>query len=101
MNYYFDSARHGVPMPVRPIVEPIEDYESSMGKDPQAYLRGVIKDAKRLNRDLWVVITEPELWEKDPGKRSDTFLRENFRHVRRLPNWVGPKDMVILIYHLQ
>ena len=48
-----------------------------------------------------VVLTEPELQEWDRGPRTaDAFLRRHLRQARRLPNWTGPKDMTVLIYHL-
>ena len=85
----------------RPGVESLEDYESSLGKNPERYLRSVIENAESHKLDLWVIVTEPELWEKDTDHRANTFLRENFRQILRLENWTGPKDMVILIYHLE
>lgn len=49
-------------------------------------------------RQLFVVITEPELAEKDSDGVIAGWLRENARQADRLPCWSGPKDMTVFVY---
>ncbi len=99
VDYYFGSSRHATGQTFAPNIQSIEPW--SLGERPEKFLDGVVAYAKAENRDLWVVITEPGLQEKDFDGRADAYFRSHFRQVRRLPNWTGPKDMVIVVYHLE
>ncbi len=70
------------------------------GTNPVQYLEEHLAIARKFKQDVWVVVTEPELYEKDRSDRADTFFRTRMHQVRRLPNWTGPRDMVVLIYTL-
>ena len=65
-----------------------------------AALREQIVQARAAKQALYVVLTEPELFENDPERSFDGVLRKEFRQVLRLPNWTGPKDMTVLLYVL-
>ncbi|HHI81484.1 MAG TPA: glycosyltransferase family 39 protein [Planctomycetes bacterium] len=55
-------------------------------------------EAEKKGTRIFVALTSPVLLEADPKKVWDTWIRSHFHQIRRLPNWVGPKDMTILIY---
>jgi hypothetical protein len=99
IDYYFESGRHATGRKFDVYIESIEPW--SLGNHPEKFLSEVVARARAKNKDLWVVVTEPGLEEKDFDGRADVFLRNNFHQVRRLPNWTGPKDMVIVVYHLE
>lgn len=65
-----------------------------------SFLSSHVRDARAQGIDLYVVLTEPEFEEMDPGGLMDIYLRDNFLQVRRYPNWTGPKDMTVLVYRL-
>ena len=98
--YYFDPehARGGVLDTERVQVLSIESWD--LDGNPEAFLQGIVNRVREQGKDLWVVLTMPELQEKDKQVRVDVYLRSRFKQVRRLPSWTGPKDMVVLIYHL-
>ncbi|MCA8956361.1 MAG: glycosyltransferase family 39 protein [Planctomycetes bacterium] len=99
IRYYLDPGRYLDRRDQRTTyVRTIEDWNVLEGRID--YLAGIVATARKNKQDLWVVLTEPELDEKDRHSRLDVFIRQNFLQVRRLPNWTGPKDMVVLIYHL-
>ena len=101
VRYYLDAEAYGNPRahPQRVEVKTIEEWDVQASH--VGYLESLVFEARKENQDLWVIVTEPELDEKDSNSQLDVFLRWNLRQVRRLPNWTGPKDMVVLIYHLQ
>ena len=100
VKYYIDRMSKGTVDP-NSLVQSIEDFEMARHGGPASFLQKRIDEAKSLNHDLWVILTEPVLDEKDDEAKADIFLRANFHQLRRLPNWTGPKDMVLLIYYLE
>ena len=66
---------------------------------PEEFLSEQIRLAKAQDENLWVIVTEPELEEMDIDGRANAFFRRQFRQIRRLPNWTGPKDMDVLVYY--
>ena len=60
-----------------------------------------VREADERGARVWVVTTQPLFQEMDPQKKWDTWLRARFQQVRRLPNWVGPKDMTVLVYRYE
>ncbi|MFO1052074.1 MAG: hypothetical protein U1F36_07660 [Planctomycetota bacterium] len=60
----------------------------------------VVADAQQAQRELWVVITAPELAEWDMDGGFDVSLRNHAFQVERLPCWLGPKDMTVLVYRV-
>ena len=100
VRYYLDPVRFGSPS-LRDGTIHIETIEKwHLGDNPEAYLDRVILAAKTRGQDIWAILTEPVLDEKDKDGRADVYFREQFHQVRRLPNWSGPRDMVVLIYHM-
>ncbi len=71
---------------------------ASWTMEEKRVLQKWVLDAEKTGKQVWLVLTEPEFQEMDPGKKWDTWLRARFHQVRRLPNWVGPKDMTVLVY---
>ena len=67
----------------------------------QEFLRNYKRECREGNRELFVVVTLPELVEKDQDGSLSRSLREDFRLVQVLPCWVGPKDATIYIYRPQ
>ncbi|MAE76098.1 MAG: hypothetical protein CMJ85_04410 [Planctomycetes bacterium] len=61
-------------------------------------VKGWQRQAGENRSRVWIVVTEPELYEMNPRRDWDVWLRENFRQVRRFANWAGPKDMTVLVY---
>jgi hypothetical protein len=97
VSYYFDSVRHATVKSFDVSIVSIEPW--SLGDRPEKYFRDMIELAEAEDKDLWLIVTEPGIEEKDYDGRADVFLRNNFYQVRRLPNWTGPKDMVVVVYH--
>jgi hypothetical protein len=100
VEYYVDPTRYGGTTlgggTVR--VEPLVGWRL---KSPEVYLGELLQRARKDGEDLWVILTEPELEEMDTNGRANVFFRRRgFEQERRLPNWTGPKDMVVLVYHL-
>ncbi|PIE23562.1 MAG: hypothetical protein CSA62_06905 [Planctomycetota bacterium] len=60
-----------------------------------------VREADASGARVWVVTTQPLFQEMDPQKVWDTWLRARFQQVRRLPNWVGPKDMTVFVYRYE
>lgn len=58
-------------------------------------------EERRLRTQLFVVVTEPELYEMDPNKLFLSVARQELHSVDWLPNWNGPKDMTVHIYELR
>ena len=99
LTYYLDP-RAMQPGPSDSDVVALADYmieESGGGKE---FMAREVAAARSNGADLWIVLTEPELDEMDPGGLMDAYVRTHFAQVRRYPNWTGPKDMTVLVYHL-
>lgn len=104
MCYYLDP-EHMLPNEsevVKQMVafEPIDRSEPWLAKDPAGYLDTYVARSREQGREMFVVITEPELDQMDPTGKFDRHLRATFRQVLRLPVWTGPKDMEVLVYAL-
>ncbi len=78
-------------------VRALADYMIEKGGGTQ-FMEQHVEAAAQEGVDLYVVLTEPELDEMDPGGMVDTYLRDHFFQRRRYPNWTGPKDMSVLVY---
>ena len=76
----------------------ILEWEVGDAGGGKAYMRAWLAEARRQDRSLFVLITEPELREKDRDGSIAAFLRDHLHQVASFPNWVGPKDQSILIY---
>jgi uncharacterized membrane protein len=61
-------------------------------------LMQVVKEAETKRRRVWLVVTEPELHETEGARRAETWIRATFHQVLSLPNWVGPKDLTVVLY---
>lgn len=79
---------------------PVDPDEPWLAKDPEGYLDYYVERCREQRRKLYVVLTAPELEEKDATGRLDRHLRATCRQVLRLPVWMGPKDMEVLVYEL-
>lgn len=66
--------------------------------DEPDMLEQQMADAREQGRTLYVIVTEPELQEMDPGGRNNSYLRGHMLQVQRYANWTGPKDMCVLVY---
>lgn len=62
------------------------------------WFAAVAAAAAAADRELYFVLTEPELAEWDHDGSFDRALRANAHQLRRYPCWVGPKDMTVLVY---
>ena len=62
------------------------------------HIRETIAQCQAEQTTLFVVVTEPELFEKDRDGRMRDFVRSELPQVRWYPNWTGPKDMCVLVY---
>jgi hypothetical protein len=60
----------------------------------ESQVRGALADG----RDVFVLVTEPELDQIDPAGHTESYLRGNLLQVQSYPNWTGPKDMTVLVY---
>ncbi len=98
MRYYLDP--DSLKRAHSDVVEEILDWEIDKAGGPEAYLDAFMAQARRDGLALYVVLTEPELFELEPTRRLDSHLRTHFRQVRRYPVWTGPKDMTVLVYEL-
>lgn len=63
-----------------------------------SYFAAIESDCRHLQRNLYFVVTLPELAEKDPDGRLLARIRNECRLVQVLPCWVGPKDETIYVY---
>ena len=54
--------------------------------------------ARDRNRSVYVVITLPELREKDPDRRLEQAIQAAMDLVAAYPMSVGPKDETIFVY---
>src|SRR5690606_12640362 len=72
----------------------------SLREDPVAYLEHYIGRARAEKRRLYVVLTEPELYEMEPSGRVDRALRTRLHQARRLPVWTGAQGMEGLVCEL-
>jgi hypothetical protein len=68
---------------------------------PRGDLQNWVEEADEREARVWIITTQPLFQEMDPDKKWDTWVRSRFFQVRRLPNWVGPKDMTVLVYRYQ
>ena len=99
LGYYLDPhAFTGPPATGAFKVEVLADYMLHDGGE--RLLEQKVSAARADGVELYVVVTEPELYEMDPRGEVDAYLRSHFKQVRWLPNWTGPKDMNVLIYYL-
>lgn len=57
-----------------------------------------VHEARARGLTLYVIITEPELHEMDPGGRHNSYLRGHMLQIQGYANWTGPKDMCVLVY---
>ena len=101
--YYFAPEFWGQPGPDRQFtgdfqVMSIEVWDVAGAGGPEPYLRSVMAAAERDGVQLYVMVTEPELHEKDPSGTLEAVLRREFRQVKSYPAWVGPKDQTVFLY---
>lgn len=102
MSYYADARRLGKDrLEVR--LEALTSWrirgiEEHPERTPENFIQGLAAAAAAEGRGFWVVVGEAVLDEQDLNGRAKAFLRRNFAQVRRLPNWTGPKDMVLMVY---
>ncbi len=111
--YYLrpDHFRHGPvidPVQVTQVI-PIETWEvfpdparpETQHHNGYGYLRSVTQDIQKQGRDVFVVVTLPELKEKDQDGTLLAAVEDMFEVVGVLPCWVGPKDETIFVYKLR
>jgi 4-amino-4-deoxy-L-arabinose transferase-like glycosyltransferase len=60
----------------------------------EEHVRGALAEP----RNIYVIITEPELGEMDPRGTMESYLRGNLLQVQSYPNWTGPKDMTVQVF---
>ncbi|MFQ5505203.1 MAG: glycosyltransferase family 39 protein [Planctomycetota bacterium] len=93
MEWYLNPARPRLNERMRgsKIVEPLTPWDLPNLED-------FVARAEDHKSRVWVVLTNPEFQEMDPGKRWEAWLQSRFHLVRRLTNWHGPRDMTVFIY---
>jgi hypothetical protein len=103
MRYYLDPMGFWKPgsNPRSIEVLALADFIVEEAGGGSEFMRDHVARARAEGVDLFVVLTEPEFEEMDPGGVMNAYLRERFLQKRRLPNWTGPKDMTVLVYHLR
>jgi hypothetical protein len=67
-------------------------------RDGNSWLRKTAAGAQTRRRDLFVVVTMPELVEIDRDQSLRKALREQMELTDVLPCWVGPKDETIYVW---
>ena len=76
----------------------IEAGEMSDKGGAAAWLTWHEQRARDRQRSLYVVVTLPELREKDPGRRLELAIQASMDLVAAYPMSVGPKDETIFVY---
>jgi hypothetical protein len=66
-----------------------------------AILREQIALARAERSQLYVVVTEPELYQWDPAKLFLGTAKKELQLLDWLPNWNGPKDMTVHVFRLR
>lgn len=102
MSYYLDPESILKPSPGGAVVQmnPWDLNDPEEGVTPDRYIARYERRARRDGVDLYVIVTEPELYEMDPRGLASDYLRARFHQIRRYPNWTGPKDMTVLVYRM-
>jgi 4-amino-4-deoxy-L-arabinose transferase-like glycosyltransferase len=102
MAYYLNrNGLVGQPTPGgAPDIVSLADFMLKEQGGGDQYLLTEIRRARLDGVALYVILTEPELYEMDQQKLFDSALRREFREVLWLPNWNGPKDMCVHVYEL-
>ncbi|MDA1221087.1 MAG: glycosyltransferase family 39 protein [Planctomycetota bacterium] len=65
-----------------------------------AWFEQAREEAEEAGRELYFVLTEPELEEWDRDGAFDRALRRGAHQIARYPCWVGPKDMTVVVYRV-
>jgi 4-amino-4-deoxy-L-arabinose transferase-like glycosyltransferase len=98
IEYYLDRSRFRGQMP-RPDIEVVGvSWEMRDAGWGEKYFAALEERAAVEGRDLWIIVTEPELAELDQGGLFDRTVRRSAHQVARFPTWTGPKDMTVLVY---
>lgn len=93
---HFAAGPQRDPYPDRRVV-PILPWDV-FGPGGERYLEHAAATARSEGRDLYVVVTLPELREMDQDGSLERTLRQRFELAHVLPVWVGPKDETIYLY---
>ncbi len=100
LNYYMDrGAFWRDPLPEVDVVG-IADWQFRDHGGVDVWFDLVRHQAAGEEREVYVVLTEPELAESDRDRAFDRLLRRHGHQIARFPAWTGPKDMTVLVYHL-
>lgn len=81
---------------VDPPPDPAQPW--TLDHDGADYLEGYLVQARQRDWRLFVVVTLPELAEKDPDGTLRAAIRERLDLVGVLPCWIGPKDETVYVY---
>ncbi len=102
LSYYLNLkglVRRGDGEPIDVVGIARDKFDDAGGADH--YFASQAESAVRDGIDLWVVVSDPELAEMDPGSLGGSYLRRNYHQVRNYPNWLGPKDMTVSVYRFK
>ncbi|MGE3877795.1 MAG: glycosyltransferase family 39 protein [Planctomycetota bacterium] len=102
LEYYLDRNRFFPFRSEDPEIE-IEGFLRQKFRDAgggREFLLQRRQESAAAERELWVILTPPELSEWDRDGRFDEAVREFGHQLLRLPAWAGPKDMTVLVYRV-
>lgn len=100
LDYYVSRDRFWGGPGTGPRVVPLLPWDFRDAGGPVPYLEGVVAQSASDQTTAYIVTTEPELTEKDPGQRIERWLREHAQQIGRFPAWTGPKDMTVFVWRL-
>ncbi len=78
----------------------IEPWDVEVAGSGEDFMTAHRDRARQEGKTLYVILTHPELAEKDVDGSCEAWLRANSRQLLDLPSWIGPKDMSVLVYRV-
>jgi hypothetical protein len=96
-RWHYSEFGKADPYPGREVVS-LETSNMARQGGAAAYFDELRSRAQAEQKELYAVVTLPELREKDPDGKLEESLREHLELQAVFPIWVGPKDETIYVY---